>query len=199
MFSSLRKVVVGCICLFLLLAVDGQCQIDSDNTNTISEYLIQKVNDCTDSDFTTSLFLLSHLTLTENNIRVLSSIYKREKDPIRKVFIAFTLYERTLEKRYENDFIKLYPVGEQQRRIWKISRYKTDYVNVSSPLQRRLANFAITNQIALKKLLSGYEFSDGADRESLSDQILQIYKSNPDYIVRELHQHNIELSELGIK
>jgi len=199
MFQNFKKIFVICGCCLLFVSVGGHCQVSNENTITISEYLIQKVNKGTDNDFTTSLLLLSHLSLDDSGIVSLDSIYRKEKDPIKKLFILFTLYQRTQEKKYENDFVELYPVGKQQRHIWKISRYKTEYINVSSPLQQRLADFAITNKIALKKLLSGYEFADGADGDSLSDQIIHIYKDNPDYVLKELQKNNINLSELGIK
>lgn|GEM_PF-5241054 len=200
MFQYFKKISVICsCCLFFVPIVGGYCQVNNDNTITIAEYLIQKVNKGTDNNFTTSLLLLSHLSLADTDIMKLDSIYKKEKDPIKKLFIVFTLYQRTQEKNYENDFVELYPVGKQQRHIWKISRYETEYINVSSPLQQRLADFAITNKIALEKLLSGYEFADGADGDSLSDQIIHIYKENPDYVLKELQKKNIDLSELGIK
>ena len=201
MFYYLEKTIVICACCLFVISVDGYCQTNNTNKTsiTIPEYLIQKVDKGNHDDFATSLFLLSHLSLNNKNIASLDSIYRKEKDPIKKLFIVFTLYQRTQEKKYENDFVELYPIGEQQRHIWKISRYETEYVNVSSPLQQRLADFAITNKKAFKKLLSGYEFADGADGDSLSDQITNIYKYNPDYVLKELKKNNIDLSEFGIK
>ncbi len=170
----------------------------SNQETTISEWLIYKVNTGNKKDFTTALFLLSHLSLNSHEIEQLDNIYKREKDSVKKLFIVYTLYQRTMEQKYENSFIALYPVGKQQKAVWDISRHKTDYINVSSPLQKRLATFAITNKAAFQKLLSAYKFADGADGDSLSAQIAKIYKYNPDFVLEELHKKNIDLSEFGI-
>jgi len=203
MFHSIKSniVMIGlCVsaCAFVII---GGCHANKTNMNdiSISEYLIQKVEKGNQNDFTTSLFLLSHLSLNENDIMKLNLMYQNEQDPIKKLFIVYTLYQRTMEKKYENDFIKLYPIGEQQKLIWKLSKYESQYISVSSPLQQRLADFAVTNKEAFSKLLSGYKYADGSDGDSLSDQIANIYKYNQEYVLEELKKNNIDLSEFGIK
>jgi hypothetical protein len=185
-------------CVFVII---GGCHTKKTNMNdiSISEYLIQKVEKGNQNDFTTALFLLSHLSLNKNDIMKLNLMYQNEQDPIKKLFIVYTLYQRTMEKNYENVFIKLYPIGEQQKLIWKLSKYESQYISVSSPLQQRLADFAVTNKEAFSKLLTGYKYADGSDGDGLSDQIANIYKYNQEYVLEELKKNNIDLSEFGIK
>lgn len=203
MFHSIKSniVMIGLCVSACVFAIIGGCHTNKTNMNdiSISEYLIQKVEKGNQNDFTTALFLLSHLSLNENDIMKLNLMYQNEQDPIKKLFIVYTLYQRTMEKNYENDFIKLFPRGEQQKIIWKLSKYESQYISVSSPLQQRLADFAVTNKEAFSKLLSGYKYADGSDGDSLSDQIANIYKYNQEYVLEELKKNNIDLSEFGIK
>lgn len=166
---------------------------------TIQQYLINKTSSNNVSEANTALFLLADIVLYEKNIQQIKSLYNKESNPEKKLLIAYVLYQRTQEQKYENDFVSLYPTGAKQKAIWDMARQKTDYINISSPLQQRLASFAYMNEKAFDKLLSGYEFADGADAEFLSDQIINIHNNNSEYALKKLKQNDIPLHELGIE
>jgi hypothetical protein len=196
--NYITKICTGLIVLIFSLCSNG-CYLNCNKNPTISEYLIHHIESGNENEFTTSVLLLSHLSLNDKDIKTLDHIYTIEQDPIKKLFVLYALYQRTQEKKYEDLFISLYPIGEHQKPIWSRSRSGTDYVNVSSPLQQQLASFAIDNKEAFKKLISAWKYADGADGDSLTDQIANVYKYHPEYVLEELKKNNINFNELGIK
>lgn len=194
------KLAIIVFCIFCISA-NSNCKTNTINKNnlTISGYLIQKVKTGNGNDSATALFLLSHLVLDDTDAAKLDAMYQNEQDPIKKILFAYTLFQRTQEEKYKTGFINLYPAGEQQKLIWKLSRYETAYATASSPLQQELAYFAMTDENALKKLLSGYKFADGANGDALYEQLANVYKYNPELVLKELKRNHIDPLELGIK
>ena len=164
----------------------------------ITQRLIDDVALGDENTANTALLLLSHIALDDEAIKSLNEIYAQEPPLLKKLLLVYTLYNRTQEIKYFNDFIELYPAGEEQSAVWDL-RGKTDYVHVTSPLQEQLSYFALLDDSAFKKLLSGYKFADGADAESLVDQITRIYEVKPDLVLDELKRENIEIMGINKK
>jgi len=193
------KLSIVVFCIFCISA-NSNCKTNTINeSDLISEYLIQKVKTGNRNDATTALFLLSHLVLYETDVAKLDTMYQNEQDTIKKILFAYTLFQRTQEEKYKTEFINLYPEGKQQKLIWELSRHETTYATASSPLQKELAYFAMTDENAFKKLLSGYKFADGANGDALYEQIAHVYKYNQDLVLKELKRNNIDPLEFGIK
>ncbi|MCP3873588.1 MAG: hypothetical protein GY699_10600 [Desulfobacteraceae bacterium] len=171
----------------------------SKNSNTsLSQELINRINSTDAIESNTALLLLPHIALTGEDINHITQLYYKEKDLIKKLFLAYVLSVRTQEQKYVNAFIELYPLGKAQKPIWHIVQNETDYINVASPLQSQLATYAMYDSKALRKLVSGYKFADGANAEMLSTQLIGIYKKHPIKILKELKNNNIPPSRIGI-
>ena len=168
----------------------------ASNTPRIQDYLLDRAVSEDEKDANTALFLLSDVRLYNQDFKTLKELFDKEEDPTKKLIYAYVLAKRSAEERYDNAFIDLYPTGKDQIKIWEI-RQKTDFIHVTSPLQKRLGYLASTNEKALAKLLSGYDFADGADAESLHGRIYEIYKHKPKYLLRMLEKYKLKIEGIN--
>lgn len=178
MTYKLIKRLTITVCLLLSFVVNGPCNENCDQL-TISQYLINKIHLVNENESYTAILLLSHVALEEKSYRQLADMHEKEKSRMKKLFIAYTLSVRTQEPKYTNSFIDLYPVGKDQQKIWRLSQ-NLNYIAITTPLQKRLAGFAPENEKALWKLLSSYDFADGANLTALLSQLFDLYKRFPE-------------------
>ncbi len=185
------------VIIFVIISISlcncSNKQIDQ----SVSSILIDKINH--EKDGYTSLFLLSHISLSDADVKNIINYYNEETNLTKKLHIVYVLAARTQENKYIDEFIELYPSGANQAIVWNTSRDSSDYICVSSPLQNRLAIYAMSNDKALSKLIEGSKYADGADKESLIENIYKIYERFPEKVLRELKTNNINLSMYGIK
>ncbi|MCF8111879.1 MAG: hypothetical protein K9J85_10370 [Desulfobacteraceae bacterium] len=194
-FLKLKLIIVSVFICFILICCSSSQGINPD----IQKQLASVAMSSSETESFTALLLLSNLALKPEIIQKIEGAYEKENDPTRKLFILYVLSKRTQERKYIDNFIALYPSGEKQNQLIDIIRNKTNYISISSPLQNLLAIYAKNDREALKKLLSGYQYADGADLEILEQQIKDIYAENESLFLQVIREENIKFSEIGIQ
>ena len=183
----------------LAVSISACCTTRRQTTPSIEETLTATIRSDDVSESMTALILLSNLALSPPTIQKLDKAYEQERDPMKKLFVVYVLAKRTQEKSHVAEFVELYPEGEGQIRVWAISRNQTNYISMVSALHDLLFAYARNDGAALKKLLSGYPFSDGAIAEIIEQQLLAIYENDQTYFRKIMGELSMDLSEIGIK
>lgn len=165
----------------------------------IAAFLIGKIGSTDDAESYTAMLLLANIALTDSDINRIRHMYMSETNSLRRLHMAYILAARTQEKQYVDDFIELYPSGKEQVLVWRAFREKSDLIGVSSPLQDRLAMYAMFDDEALAKLIEGYEYADGADREIIASHITSVYEHHPLKVINQLKKSGTDLSRYGIE
>jgi hypothetical protein len=143
----------------------------------------------------TALFLLAHVSMREAEEKRLKADLASTKDPIRRLLLAYVMDSRFQFVDYRNAFVELYPEGARQEVIWNL---RSKFVSAPSPLEERLAYLAKTDEKALDKLVSGIPFADGVDAEFLVDEVSDMYRHQPEAVMRALAKAQVSPARVRI-
>lgn len=135
----------------------------------------------------TACIVLAELPLDGETETRLRNLHKTKSKELDSLCLGYILAKRTQERAYQDEFIKLYPSGQQQADVLQRHAAAGYPFGVRSPLSTHLADLARTSDAALAKLASGLPFADGAYAEILVDELASLYQLNPGRVNRALH------------
>lgn len=182
--------------VFAIALVCVACSTPTVNSRpSVRACLLDSSESVDDAEAYSAIFLLAHVALDEDAATHLVAAFRRAKDPLKKLALAYALDARLQFVEYRDAFVELYPTGRAQTAIWSM---KTDYVGVTSPLQTHLAQLANNDDRALDKLVSGVPFADGSNAESLADKIQAISRHRPQAVKEALRRAGVSPARLGI-
>jgi len=157
--------------------------------------LLDVAESSNDEEANTALFLLAHVSMGEEEEKRLKADLESTKDPVRRLLVAYVMDSRFQFVDYQNAFVELYPQGAKQEAIWKL---RSKFVSAVSPLEERLAYLAKTNERALDKLVSGIPFADGVHAEFLVDEVNDMYRQQPEVVMRALARAHVPPARVRI-
>ena len=143
-------------------------------------------------NMSTGFVALSKMNLDETVLGKVKENYTAEKEPERQYNYVYLLSKKTQEEEYITAFI-----SKSSDNIPALLENKTKWDSVESPFYKHLANYALTNELALKLLFKLGGMAEGEMSSIVAKDLASIQKANVDYFNKTAKL--LELSESDIK
>ena len=143
-------------------------------------------------NMSTGFVALSKMNLDEAVLDKVKENYTAEKEPERQYNYVYLLSKKTQEEEYITAFI-----SKSSDNIPALLENKTKWDSVESPFYKHLANYALTNELALKLLFKLGGMAEGEMSSIVAKDLASIQKANVDYFNKTAKL--LELSESDIK
>jgi len=126
---------------------------------------------------------LGETVLNDTSLNALRARIPHEPSLANRVCLRYVLAKRSQESKANRAFVMTYPADSNIRLLWKRQEQAGYPLGIAPPPERYLAQRAYTSSKALRKLVAGLEYADGAHRESLIELISRIYLQHPGRVV----------------
>ena len=177
--------------LFLLLFF----AVGSIQGQGLSELLFAQIDDAKDLTAKVPVYLLLRdVVLEEASLNQLIKTNKKEKNSHNVFLQSFLVASQTQELKYINQFIEAYPEGEELMNL-HASLLSSIYKTVGSPFQKALANYALSDDKALTKLIKSIEFLDASFATCWEEEIKMIYSVNPERVKNIFKEVGIDINQ----
>lgn len=147
----------------------------TNTTNLLVDDIYKHVFSGDDKESSTAFIALANISLSDESIKKIKDDYRNEKDQTKLYYYEYLLASRTQETEYIDRFIK-----NSFKHLDVLSQNNTNWISVESPFYKQLSFYSTTNDDALMILFELTHVSDGANLNSVSEDLFDIYKCNPE-------------------
>lgn len=128
--------------------------------------------------------LLAEVRLQDSQLATIRRLAITGHATIRRACADYVVMRHTLQSDDINQFVASMPNGASVTGLSALHEKSGYIASVSSPLITMLADVAKTDDKALAKLVSYVDYTDGAEQQTVIDNIAAIYAKSPTRVER---------------
>jgi len=137
---------------------------------------------------------LSKLAINEQIANELIALNKNEKNNFDAFLQNYLLANQLQENKYIDRFVATYPEGQALKNLNGFV-FDSDYKTVGSPFEEVLANYAISNDKALGKLVASANIVDASFATTWEENIKTLYGYNPKRVEKMFAQKGLDIAK----
>lgn len=159
--------------------------------SSLNDNLIAHATSKNQPSSTTVILALSNIALSQAEIDKVVQIYAMETNNVKKLYLSYLLAQRTQQQNYIDAFV-MHCAATPNLLLTKNSKW----ISIVTPPLKSLANYALTNDKALKTLLQLTEKSDGANLAYIASQLKLANSYNEERVRNIANQLSLSLAEI---